>query len=165
MLLHLQQVSDSSNETGHCGTGNSGLVGRTGEWRGGWCWLAGVGGRRRLIGRDGAVGIDWSGASGGGVNRGGSNRNGALSGADTGWLDGGIDLGNSARAVGDSQSGGLGDSIGLVVLHNGSRTWAVGGVSSDNLGGCVLSAVLNDAGRGTSNDRENSGNGSETHFD
>jgi len=59
----------------------------------------------------------------------------------------------------------LGDSVGLVTLHNGSGQWAVGSVRSDNLSGGVLSTVLDSGGRGTSNDREDSGDGSETHFD
>ena len=59
----------------------------------------------------------------------------------------------------------LGDSVGLVTLHNRSGQWAVGSVFCDNLSGGVLSTVLDSGGRGTSNDRENSSNGSETHFD
>jgi len=69
-------------------------------------------------------------------------------------VDGSVNLGASARAVGDGQSGGLGDSVGLVTLHNSSGQWAVGSVRSDNLSGGVLSTVLDStgsSGRGTSN--------------
>jgi len=172
MLTHLQEVSDGPNETGQGTTCNGSLVGGAGKWRGGWCagrcWLGGVGNRHgRLGGWDGAIGVD-RGVAGGRsvVGRSGSGWDrAALSGADSGREDSGVDLGASARAVGDCQSGGLGHSVGLVALHNGSGQWAVGGVRSDNLSGGVLSTILDDTGRGTSNDREDSGDGSETHFD
>jgi len=171
MLLHLQDISDSSNETSQSGAGNSSLVGGAGEWRSGrcagWCWLCGVARCGRLRGWDGAIRIDRGGIAGSGsiVSRSGSDRDRALSGADGGREDGGVDLGAGARAVGDGQSGGLGDSVGLVILHNGSGQRAVGGIRGDNLSGSILSTILDNTGRGTSNDGENGSDSSETHYD
>lgn len=44
-------------------------------------------------------------------------------------------LGDGARAVSDGQGGGLSDGVSLVAVDDLSRTGAVGGVSSNDLGG------------------------------
>jgi len=55
--------------------------------------------------------------------------------------DGGVSLGTGARAVGDGQSGSLGDGIRLVVFDDRSSIRAVGGVGSDNLSGSEVCAI------------------------
>jgi len=52
-----------------------------------------------------------------------------------GLSDGGVGEGTSAWAVGDSQGGGLSDSVGVVVLHDGGWVWAVCGIHGDDLSG------------------------------
>jgi hypothetical protein len=42
-------------------------------------------------------------------------------------------VGDGARAVGDGEGGGLGDGVGLAVVHESGRLRAVGGQSSDDL--------------------------------
>jgi len=61
--------------------------------------------------------------------------------------NGGVGLGASARAVADGQSGGLSDSVSLVVLHNGSGERTVGGVLGHNLSDSGLSAIVIIVGR------------------
>jgi hypothetical protein len=71
--------------------------------------------------------------------------------------------GNGAWAVGDGQSGGSSDGVGLVSVGNGGCGWAVSGVLGDDLSGVDHGAVL--PGRDTSNGGSNSSDGRETHFD
>lgn len=76
-------------------------------------------------------------------------------------LGGGDDgLGDGARAVSDGQGGGLSDGVGLVAVDDRSRTGAVGGVGSDNLGG-DSSAIL--VGADGSSGGDDGGDG-ELHF-
>lgn len=67
-------------------------------------------------------------------------------------------LGDSARAVSDSEGGGLGNSVSLVAVDDLSGTGAVGGVGSDDLGG--VGNVLG-VGSDASSESESS---SELHF-
>lgn len=68
-------------------------------------------------------------------------------------------LGDGARALGDGQSGGLGDGVSLVTVDNLGGRRAVGGVGSDNLGG------VDDSGRSTGSESGRGGDGGELHFD
>lgn len=74
-----------------------------------------------------------------------------------GLSDGSIGEGTSAWAVGDSQGGGLSDSVGVVVLHDGGWVWAVCGILGDDLSGGpfgLIAVVSRDGsnGEGSSED-------------
>jgi len=82
------------------------------------------------------------------------------------WLDDG------ARAVGDSQGGGLSDGVGDAVVGQGGGIWAVGGVGGDNIGDIVnnhaagvVGWVDRVGGRGSGYESGNSGDGGELHLD
>lgn len=88
------------------------------------------------------------------------------------WLPGrwarniraGVDgLGDGARAVGDGQGGGCGDSVGLGAVGDGGGSRAVGGHGSDDLGGVDDGVV---GGGLSSGDEAGGGNDAgELHFE
>jgi hypothetical protein len=114
---HLQDVGGKTEETSEPGTGRGeSLAGTTGEGRsvGGW---GSTSNRSRVSNWGGLAGIDRCSASG--AVRGNSGRN---------------RIGDRAWAVGDRQSGGLGDGIGHIAVDDLSGTRAVRSVGSNNLG-------------------------------
>jgi len=147
---HLQKVGGNTDETGESTSGEGGAASTGVDW-----WWDGAGGVLWWDDDwdlDGGVGVDRSRAV-----------SWAASGAD-GLSNGGVGLGASARAVGDGQSGGLGDGVSLVVLNNGGWQRAVGGVGSDDLnggeGGSLVATRKSGSGEGSGS--EDSG---ELHFD
>jgi hypothetical protein len=169
LRMDLQQSGKDTNEPSKGTSGHGGLVGRTrvrssgrvGRRGGVLVWHRGspvVGGVDRGVGRGDRRGVD------------GSSCRFAVTRADGGRDNGCVGLGASARTVGDGQSGGLGDSVGLVSLHDGSGTWAVGGVLGHDLGGGVRSGggivgTRDSNTRHTRDGRQSSDDGRETHFD
>jgi len=73
--------------------------------------------------------------------------------------DGGNGLLNGARAVGDSESSGLGDGVSVVVVDDRGRLRAVGGVGGNDLSDVGDVAV----GRGAGGEGKSSSE--ELHFD
>jgi len=69
------------------------------------------------------------------------------------WLD------NGARAVGDGQGCGLGDSVGGTAQGDGGSRWAVSSIGSVHLGGVGHGAVTRPGGDGGCGEREDGGDG------
>lgn len=75
-------------------------------------------------------------------------------------------LGHGAGAVGDSESGGLSDGVGLSSLDNLGGSGAEGGVRSDDLSGGVRDGlVCVSVGGSGGGEGNNSGGGRVTHGD
>jgi hypothetical protein len=76
----------------------------------------------------------------------------------------------TTRAVGDGESGGLGDGVGLAGVSDLSCLGAVCGESGDNLGhvggsSAVLGSVHLNGGGGKASHRGGSNSSGETHVD
>lgn len=128
-MVDLQEEGGETGETGNTreasdlggaggGNGRRGLGGLLTRGRNGGA--SGLGNTR-----DGAVGVGRRRRNGGGLL-------GAVVADDGGGGDHG--LGDGARAVGDGQSGGLSDRVGLVTVGDLGGLGAVGHVGLDDLG-------------------------------
>jgi hypothetical protein len=126
-------ATGSSGDNGGLGAlrGRVGTGGVDGDGAGG-SGRSGVLGLARL---SGVLGVAGSGS--GGVRSGnlGLARLTRLAGGGHGVRVLGLRLGDCARAVGNGESGGLSDGVGLVAVGESGRLRAVGGESGDDLSG------------------------------
>lgn len=157
----LQDESSEAEETSKAGAGEGdgvadtvgGEAGALSGGRDGGRWGTGTG-------TDGAGRVGWLRAGGGGVGvhwvRGRGSTGVALDGA--GHVDW---LADGARAVGDGQSGGLSDSVGLAAVGEGGCLRAEGDELSHDLGGVGDIAV----GSSRSSSESKNGGDLELHVD
>jgi len=156
-VARLQKVGSKAEETSQAGARHGNGIAGTGD--GAWGWGAGgvsgdADGANGGGGRDdrcGGVVEHWGGGWG---SRAGAADHGA---GDIDWLADG------ARAVGDGQGGGLGDSVGLAVVAELSGHWAHGGQSRNHLGG--VGNIASRIGGGDSGGEGQDGGDLELHVD